>query len=137
MKRARINLSPEINRILGNALLDADLRRRLLSSDRMAALADYHMTDAERAVVLASQARTIHELAAECCTLLGRPDETPELPEAEALCRDYGIKQYPAEVIQATIHRLINAQRIAAPGWPTTCAAAADLVEDRLVAAAR
>jgi hypothetical protein len=136
VKKTRINLSPEINRILGNALLDPGLQRRLLSSDRMTVLADYQVTDAECNVFLASQARTIQELAAECCAMLGQPDETPDLPEIETMCRNYGIKQYPTEMVHATIERLLNAQRIAAPGWPISQAATADMVEDQLVSAA-
>jgi hypothetical protein len=112
-----VRLSTEQNRLLGNALpgnalLDSYLQRQLLGAERAVAMAGYALSERERRVTMAISARTLHELAAECCAVLGQPDELDGYVDAETMCRNYGIKPYPAEMVKAMVNRLAYTEPI-------------------------
>jgi hypothetical protein len=103
-----IKLSPEVNRLLGNAALDSAFSRRVLGAERPSALHDYKLSLAEQAAILSSRARTLPELAAELCASINQPHE--ELPEFDvsALCQDLGIKPIPMGMLPGVIQRVIG-----------------------------
>jgi hypothetical protein len=105
---AKNTLSLEVNRLLGEALLDEGARRRLLGPDRAAALASYHLTRAERKVLLSSKARSLPDLARDCGTALGNREPEADIPTADTLVHSYGIKQMPHGFVRGTIERLLN-----------------------------
>lgn len=58
-------LSPEIDRFLGQALLDAALARHVFSVERAKALSGYNLLPEVSATIMASKAHTLPELARE------------------------------------------------------------------------
>lgn len=107
MAKANV-LSREVNRLLGDALLDAGMRQQLLGPDRASALSGYKLTRTERRAVLGSKARSLSELACDCATALGQPNEEPSVPSVDTLCRNYGINQVPTSFIRGAIERLLH-----------------------------
>lgn len=120
-----VKLSSEVNRLLGNALLDSALSRQVLGSERSSALREYKLAPAEQMAILSSRARTLTELAAELCAIINQPHQ--ELPEfnVDAMCHDLGIKPIPMGMLPGVIQRVIG-----------TLPAAGNLAEVRPYAAA-
>ncbi len=67
-------LSYEINRFLGNALLDPALLKCIFSNERARALQGYNLGAEERSTILASHARSLSELSRELTLACATPD---------------------------------------------------------------
>jgi hypothetical protein len=104
-----IILPPEVNRLLGNALLNGAFQKQVLGTDRVAALGEYTLSAAERQVVMSSTAVSLPGLAGECCAALGRQDPNGAYADAQTLASNYGIEQVPIAAIRGTLARLIGA----------------------------
>ena len=67
-------LSHEINRFLGNALLDPALLKCIFSNERARALQGFNLGPEERSTILASHARSLSELSRELTLTCATPD---------------------------------------------------------------
>ena len=115
------DLSPEVNRLLGTALLDPDWCRQLLGPARLLAIQGFALTPAERRAILTSPATCLHELAADILVAMSSiPGEGNELittaisatidsPERRTLRQDHDrlwsmVRERSPESLLATVH---------------------------------
>jgi len=103
-----VKLSSEVNRLLGDAVLDLTFARRVLGAERSSALREYTLSPAERAAILSSRARTLPELAAELCSTINQMREEPPEFDVHAMCHELGIKPIPMGMLPGVIQRVIG-----------------------------
>lgn len=102
-------LSPEMNRLLGQALLDPELMKRLLSAERAKALREYGLLPQELGAVMASRASTLPELSREVCAACATPVVDPEA-QVQALYQSVPLptRQVYSRQLQGMIQRAIG-----------------------------
>jgi hypothetical protein len=104
-------LSQEVNRFLGNALLDPSLLKSILSGERARALQGFNLQPTECTTILLSQARTLPELSRELtvsCGLQNRVMETDVVIDRFYKSVHAGTKRTPIHM-EAVAQSIINA----------------------------
>jgi ribosome biogenesis GTPase A len=91
-------LSLEVNRFLGNALLDPELMKRIFSVDRVMALQGFKLTPEERSTILASQAHSLPELSQELSGTLAKADIADTDARIEWLKESLSLRSSPMDV---------------------------------------
>lgn len=109
-------LSQEVNRFLGNALLDPILLKTFFSNERARAMQGFNFQPSEQKTILASQACTLHELSRELTAACTVHDAAAE---SEAAIERFYRSMHPGAK-RTTIHMEAIAQRVInqLPGQP-------------------
>jgi hypothetical protein len=101
-------LSLELNRLLGNAMLDPDFLRRVLSAERAVALQGFKLSSEERSTILASQACTLTDLSRELTGTLAKADIADADTKIDLLKQALPLRSAPPMDIHAYVQRAVN-----------------------------
>lgn len=102
-------LSLEVNRFLGNALLDPELLKRVFSTDRAVALQGFKLSPEERSTILASRAHSLPELSRELTGTLAKADMADTDARIELLKESLPSRTPPPMDVHVYVQRAINA----------------------------
>jgi hypothetical protein len=101
-------LNPEINRFLGNALLDPELLKCLFNGDRAVALKGFNLRPEERARILGSCAHNLAELSRELLATFATPDLADADTEAARFTHAFQARNTAAGATHAHTHALVQ-----------------------------
>ncbi len=101
-------LSMELNRLLGSALLEPELLRRVLSAERSLVLQGYKLSTKERSALLASQAHTLTELSRELTATLSTADIADVDAQVDLLMQALPMCSTPAMDVHAYMSRAVD-----------------------------
>ena len=102
-------LSLELNRFLGNALLDPSFLKRVLSAERALALQGFKLSPEERSTILASQANTLTELSRDLTATLAKDDIADTDAKIDRVMRALPLRRTPPMDVHTYVQRAVNA----------------------------
>jgi hypothetical protein len=102
-------LSLEVNRFLGNALLDPDFLKHIFSADRAMVLQGFKLSPEERSTILASRANSLSELSQELTGTLAKADAADTDARIEWLKESLAVRSNPTMDIHAYVQQTVNA----------------------------
>lgn len=102
-------LSLELNRFLGNAMLDPDFLKRVFSAERAIALQGFKLSPEERSTILASQAGTLTELSRELTATLAITDIADTDKKIDLLIQALPLRSSAQMDVHTYVRRAVNA----------------------------